>query len=68
MSNGQFTLYFRRNSNCEQIRKVWLPSTDTVIAAWNRVRPGNARRGLGLLDFEGLGRPISVASWLSSAI
>ena len=65
--NGQRTLYFRPDRNCEQIRNVWLPSADTVIAAWNRVHLVNARRGLGLLESEGSGLPISVATWPSSA-
>ena len=49
------------------MRIVWLASSGTEVAAWNRVRLVNARRGLGLLDFEGSGLPISVATWPASA-
>ena len=65
--NFQRTLYFRPDRNCEQIRKVRLPSADTVIDSWNRVHLLNARRGLGLVDFAGSGLPISVATWPPSA-
>ena len=68
MSNLEHTLYITPDRNCEQIRKVWLTSADTVIAAWNPVRPVSARRGLGLLDFEGSRLPISIASWPSLAV
>ena len=34
---------------------VWLASSGTIIAAWNRVRLADARRGPGFLDFEGVG-------------
>ena len=68
ISNGQCTLYFGPDRKCEQIRKVWLPSADIVIAAWNRVRLVKARQGLGLLDFEGSWLPISVATWPSLAV
>ena len=47
----QRLLYFRPARNCEHIRNIWLASSGTVIAAWNRVRLVNARRGPGLLAF-----------------
>ena len=59
-------LYVCPEKTCEHIRNVWLASLGTVIAAWNRVRLVNARRGVGLLDFEGSGMPISVATWPAS--
>ena len=59
--------YILSKKNCEHIRNVWLATSGTVRAAWNRVRLVNARRGPGLLDFVGSGLPISVATWLSSA-
>ena len=65
--NDPRTLYFCPKRNCEQIRDVWLASSGTVVAAWNSVRLVNARRGPGLLDFEGSGLPISVAAWPASA-
>ena len=67
MSNGSRTLYFNPERNCEQIRNVWLASSGTVIAALDRVRLVNTRRGPGLLDFEGSGLPISGATWPASA-
>ena len=67
ISSGQRTLYFRSAKSCERIRNVWLASLGAVIAAWNRVRLVNARRGPGLLGFEGSGLPISVATWPASA-
>ena len=68
LSNCQRPLCFRPARNCEHIRNVWLASSGTVIAAWNRVRLVNARRGAGLLDFEGSGLPISFATWPASAV
>ena len=38
-----------------------------MVAAWNRVRLVNARRGSGFLGFEGSELPISVATWPASA-
>ena len=64
---GKSTLYFRTSTTCEHIRNAWLDSLGTVIAAWNRVRLVNTLRGPGLLDFEGSGLPISVATWPVSA-
>ena len=58
---------FRPARNCEHIRNVWLATSGTVIAAWNRVRLVTARRGPGFLDFEGSGLPISVVAWPASA-
>ena len=62
ISNDPRTLYFRPERNCEQIRDVWVASSGTVVAACNCMSLLNARRGPGLLDFEGSGLPISVAT------
>ena len=53
------TPYICSARNCQQIRNVSFASSATAIAAWNRVRLVNARRGPGLLDLEGSGLPIS---------
>ena len=55
ISNSQSTVYFRPARSCEHIRNVWFASSGTVVAAWNRVRLVNARRGPGFFDFEGVG-------------
>ena len=52
ISNGQPSLCFRSEGNCEHIRNVWFASSGTVMAALNRVRLVNARRGPDLVDFE----------------
>ena len=65
--NVQRPLYFRPARNCQKISNVSLASSATVIASWNRERLVSARRGLGFLDFEGSGLPISVATWPASA-
>ena len=62
-----YTLYFFRPETVNTSATFGLASSGTVIAAWNRVRLVNARRGPGLLDFEGSGLPISVATWPASA-
>ena len=67
LSNGPRTPNFSAGRNCEQVRDVWLASSGAVVAAWNRVRVVNGRRGPGLLDFKGSGLPISVATWPASA-
>ena len=67
ITNGKRTLYFRPARNCQHIGNVWLVSLGAAIAAWNRGRLVNARRGPGLLDFEGSGLPISVATWPASS-
>ena len=58
---------FRPARNCQQMRDVSLACSATTIAAWNRVRLVNARRGPGLFGSEGSGLPISVATWPASA-
>ena len=62
ISNGARSLYFHPERMSEQIRDVWLASSGTVIAVWNRARLVNARRGSGLPDLEGSGLQISVAT------
>ena len=62
ISNGQRSLCFRSEGNCEHMRNVWFASSGIVIAALNRVRLVNARRGPDLVNFEWSGLPIFVAT------